>query len=222
MRPAPPRPSLLALAALLLSSRGPAPASAFGGWLTNDGTASKSLVVGDSGTVPSGSPVIERLKPYMAVDGNVTSQWNAEIDAADKSCWLVLDFEAEVTVYGFALIQRGDITHDAKDHELQTGDTKEGPWKSVGSFVGEECKPPAFSARQCRDKNQPGAAAFRQTFDLPSTATSRYFRWAAKTRFTDYQLYLYLLRRIYMHSKPFNLPLVVGAFEHIQSEQVRD
>ena len=61
----------------------------------------------------------------------------------------------------------------------------------MGSFVGQECQPPAFTARQCRDKNQPGAAAFRQTFDLPAPATSRYFRWVAKTRFSEYQVYLY-------------------------------
>ena len=161
------------------------------GWLTNDGTASESLVVGSSGTTLSGTPPLERQKPYMAVDGDVATQWNALVDSADKSCWLVLDFGSEVTIEGLALVQRGDITHDAKDHELQTAASKDGPWQSVGSFVGQECKPPAFSARQCRAPNQPGAAAFRQTFDLPSPATSRYFRWVAKTRFSEYQLYLY-------------------------------
>ena len=188
MRPA--APSWLALPLLLLGRL--APAWAFGGWLTNDGTASTSLVVADSGTTPSGSPLIARQKPFMAVDGNVSSQWNAEIDTTDNSCWLVLDFGAsEATIHGFALIQRGDITHDVKDHELQAGATQGGPWKTVGSFVGEECKPPAFAAAQCRVKNQAGAAAFRQAFDLPSPATSRYFRWVAKTRFSEYQLYLY-------------------------------
>lgn len=162
-----------------------------GGWLSNDGTASKSIVVDSSGTTPSGSPLLERQKGYMAVDGNMTSQWNAMIDPHDQSCWLVLDFGAEVTVHGFAVVQRGDITHDVKDHELQTSTTKDGPWQSVGIFVGQQCKPPAFRARQCREKNQAGAAAFRQTFDLPSASTSRYFRWVAKTRFSEYQLYLY-------------------------------
>jgi hypothetical protein len=161
------------------------------GWMTNDGTASESLVVGSSGTTPSGSPPLERMKPFMAVDGDVATQWNAAVDSADKSCWLVLDFGSEVTIEGLALVQRGDITHDAKDHELQTAATQDGPWQSAGSFVGQECKPPTFSARQCRGPNQPGAAAFRQTFELPSPATSRYFRWVAKTRFSEYQLYLY-------------------------------
>ena len=183
-------PARLALPLLLLLGR-PAPARAFGGWLTNDGTASTSLVVADSGTTPSGSPLIARQKPFMAVDGNVSSQWNAMIDESDSSCWLVLDFGSEATIHGFALIQRGDITHDVKDHELQTGATQAGPWKTVGSFVGQECKPPAFAVAQCRVKNQAGAAAFRQAFDLPSPATSRYFRWVAKTRFSEYQLYLY-------------------------------
>jgi hypothetical protein len=170
--------------AVVSSSSSPA----LGGWLTNDGTASKSLVVGDSGTVPS--PTWPR-QPFMAVDGDVTTQWNAAIDASDKSCWLVLDFGSAVTIHGFALLQRGDTTHDAKDHELLTGATKDGPWVSAGSFVAKECKPPAFTARQCREKNQPGAAAFRQAVDLPSPATSRYFRWVAKTRYSEYQLYLY-------------------------------
>ncbi len=184
--PPPPPPVLLLL--LLLA----VPGRAFGfGWMSNDGTASESLVVGSSGTTPSGTPLLERQKGFMAVDGNITSQWNAAIDPADKSCWLVLDFGAEVTIHGVALIQRGDITHDAKDHELQTAAGKDGPWQSVGSFLGQECKPPAFSASQCREKNQPGAAAFRQTFDLPAPAASRYFRWVAKTRFSEYQLYLY-------------------------------
>lgn len=204
-------PALLAQLALglaLLLVRAP-PARAFGGWLTNDGTASKSLVVADSGTVASGSPLVARLKSYLAVDGNTSSQWNAQLDATDKSCWLVLDFGAEATVHGFALIQRGDNTHDAKDHELYTGATADGPWQSVGSFVAQECKPPAFTVAQCRVKNQAGTAAFRQTFDLPSAATSRYFRWVAKTRYSEYQLYLYEIQ-FRCSNWGFELLLILG------------
>jgi hypothetical protein len=185
------RPPVLRVLLLLLLTPRIQTSEGIGGWFTNDGTAAESLVVGSSGTTASGKPLEERMKPFLAVDGNVTSQWNSKIDPADNSCWLTLDFGSEVTVHGFALIQRGDITHDAKDHELQTGETKDGPWQSAGSFVGKQCKPPAFSAAQCREKNQAGAAAFRTTFDLPTPATSRYFRWVAKSRYSEFQLYLY-------------------------------
>lgn len=127
----------------------------------------------------------------MSMDGDVKTYWDSAIDTEDKSCWLVMDFGEPVTLHGFAIIQRGDSTHDVKDHELQTGPSEKGPWTTADSFVAQECKPPAFSELVCRAKNQAVAAAFRQTFDLPSPATARYFRWVAKTRFSEYQLFLY-------------------------------
>ena len=181
------------LAALLIILAPSAVAALPGGWVTNDGTASKSLAVSDSGTVPSGSPPTKQEPAYKAFDGDVNTMWDAEVDKTDQSCWVVLDFGADVTIHAFAIVQRGDLTHDVKDHELLTGATKDGPWRSVGSYVGQECKPPAFSPLECRGKNQAGAAAFRQVFDLPSAATGRYFRWVAKTRYSEYQLFLYEL-----------------------------
>jgi hypothetical protein len=86
-------------------------------WVTNDGTQQKSIVAGHSGVAGGG----EDRPPFMAVDGNFATDWDSAIDATDQSCWLAVDFGSSVTLVDFAITQRGDSTHDAKEHELQVG-----------------------------------------------------------------------------------------------------
>jgi hypothetical protein len=164
------------------------PPVATGSWMTNDGTAASSIDVGHSGVAQGG----EDRKPFMAVDGNLLTDWDSATDPADESCWLALDFGETVTIDAFALTGRGDEVHDTKDHELQSGPSPKGPWATAGSFVAKPCKPPDFAAAACAQPNS-GAlkvAKFRQVFTLPSSASGRYFRWVAKTRYSEYQVYL--------------------------------
>eukprot|EP01045_Picozoa_sp_COSAG04_P016938 COSAG04_NODE_1459_length_6621_cov_3.753450_2_plen_280_part_00 len=157
------------------------------GWLENHGTAHSSLAVGSSGVAGGG----EDRPAWMAVDGVRTTDWDAAVDATDQTCWLALDFQSSVTITGFRITGRGDHVHDTKDHELQTGGSPTGPWTTVGTFVAKECGPPDFTAAQCAATNSaPTAGEFTQEFTLPSAASSRYWRWVAKTRWTEFQVYL--------------------------------
>lgn len=162
------------------------PRVASGSWMRNTGTAAKSVVVGHSGVAQGG----EDRKPFMAVDGNPATDWDSAVDPADNSCWLAFDFGDSVTLNAFALTGRGDETHDTKDHELQTGASATGPWVTIGKFVAKPCKPPEFTAADCSAPTSAAAAKFRQVFELPSPTSSQYFRWAAKTRYSEYQVYL--------------------------------
>jgi hypothetical protein len=157
-----------------------------GGWLQNKGTATKSWVVGHSGVTTGG----EARAPYMAVDGDVHTDWDSAVDPHDQSCWLVLDLGTSVMLSSFAVTQRGDTTHDTKDHELQYGESPTGPWKTAGSFVAKPCAPPSFVAADCATTPTAVTGKFRQVFALPSAASGRYWRWVAKTRFTEYQVFL--------------------------------
>ena len=57
--------------------------------------------------------------------------------------------------------------------------------------MAKECGPPEWTAAQCAAANSaPTAGEFTQEFTLPSAASSRYWRWVAKTRWTEFQVYL--------------------------------
>jgi hypothetical protein len=155
-------------------------------WMRNDGTAAKSIVVGHSGVAQGG----EDRKPFMAVDGNLVTDWDSALDPADNSCWLALDFGGSVSLTAFAITGRGDEVHDTKDHELQTGTSATGPWVTVGTFVAKPCKPPDFTPADCAAPSASTGAKFRQVFELPQAASSQHFRWVAKTRYSEFQVYL--------------------------------
>ena len=144
---------------LVLAAVAVAPPGAEGSWIVNHGTEGTSLAVGSSGVAGGG----EDRKPFQAVDGVVTTDWDAALDAKDSSCWLTLDFGGTVTLTAIAVTQRGDSTHDTKDHEMQTGSSISGPWETVGSWTAKECKPPDFPAAECQpDTTVANSGGYRQ------------------------------------------------------------
>ena len=108
--------------------------SSTAGWLPNTATAARPVpVAGSSGGQPSGPPN-DCGAPWMAMDGNVSTWWDATL----RDAWLDITFDSEHTITDVEVFNYGDHTHDCGEFAILahrgrsgTGSNSSVDWKSA-------------------------------------------------------------------------------------------